>query len=60
MGESDSFFGYRLLSAVVSWGFLNGDALLLREALLRLKQARCLNVSAFCRAAIAEKLEKTG
>ena len=38
----------------------NADALLLREALLRLKQARYLNVSAFCRAAIAEKLEKPG
>ena len=35
-----------------------GDAQQLHEALLLLKRSRCLNVSAFCRAAIAEKLER--
>ena len=34
-----------------------GDAQQLHQALLLLKKSRCLNVSAFCRAAIAEKLE---
>ena len=35
-----------------------GDAQQLHQALLLLKRSRCLNVSAFCRAAIAEKLQK--
>lgn len=35
-----------------------GDAQHLRQALLLLKRTRCLNISAFCRAAIAEKLEQ--
>ncbi len=35
-----------------------GDAQQLHQALLLLKRSRCLNVSAFCRAAIAEKLER--
>tara|TARA_B100001093_G_scaffold395857_1_gene382813 strand:- start:87 stop:254 length:168 start_codon:yes stop_codon:yes gene_type:complete len=35
-----------------------GDAQQLLLALLLLKRSRCLNVSAFCRAAIAEKLER--
>jgi hypothetical protein len=35
-----------------------GDAQQLHQALLLLKRRRCLNVSAFCRAAIAEKLER--
>jgi hypothetical protein len=35
-----------------------GDAEYLHKALLLLKRSRCLNVSAFCRAAIAEKLER--
>ena len=34
------------------------DAQQLHQALLLLKRSRCLNVSAFCRAAIAEKLER--
>ena len=35
-----------------------GDAHRLHQALLHLKRSRCLNISAFCRAAIAEKLER--
>ena len=35
-----------------------GDAQQLHQVLLLLKRSRCLNVSAFCRAAIAEKLER--
>ena len=35
-----------------------GDAQQLHQALLLLKKSRCLNISAFCRAAIAEKLER--
>ena len=35
-----------------------GDAQQLHQALLHLKRSRCLNISAFCRAAIAEKLER--
>jgi len=35
-----------------------GDTQQLHQALLLLKRSRCLNVSAFCRAAIAEKLER--
>jgi hypothetical protein len=35
-----------------------GDAQQLHQALHLLKRSRCLNVSAFCRAAIAEKLER--
>ena len=35
-----------------------GDAQQLREALLLLKRSRCVNISAFCREAIAEKLER--
>jgi hypothetical protein len=35
-----------------------GDAQQLHQALNLLKGSRCLNVSAFCRAAIAEKLER--
>ena len=35
-----------------------GDAKKLHHALLFLKRSRCLNISAFCRAAIAEKLER--
>ncbi len=35
-----------------------GDAQQLHQALLLLKRGRCLNVSAFCRAAIAERLEQ--
>ena len=35
-----------------------GDAQQLHQALLLLKRSRCLNISAFCRAAIAEKLER--
>ena len=35
-----------------------GDASNLHHALLFLKKSRCLNISAFCREAIAEKLEK--
>ena len=35
-----------------------GDAQQLHQALLLLKRSRCLNVSAFCREAIAEKLER--
>jgi len=30
----------------------------LHQALLLLKRSRCLNISAFCREAIAEKLER--
>ena len=33
-----------------------GDAERLHHALLLLKKSRCLNISAFCREAIAEKL----
>jgi hypothetical protein len=35
-----------------------GDAQQLHQALLHLKRSRCLNISAFCREAIAEKLER--
>ena len=35
-----------------------GDAQQLHQALLLLKKSQYLNVSAFCRAAIAEKLER--
>lgn len=35
-----------------------GDAQQLHQALLLLKRRRCINVSAFCREAIAEKLER--
>lgn len=35
-----------------------GDAQQLHQALLLLKRSRCLNISAFCRTAIAEKLER--
>ena len=35
-----------------------GDAQQLHQALLLLKKSRCLNFSAFCKAAIAEKLER--
>ena len=35
-----------------------GDAQQLHQVLLLLKRSRCLNVSAFCREAIAEKLER--
>lgn len=35
-----------------------GDAQQLHQAMLHLKRSRCLNISAFCRAAIAEKLER--
>jgi len=37
-----------------------GDAIQLHQALLLLKRSRCLNISAFCREAIAEKLERLG
>jgi post-segregation antitoxin (ccd killing protein) len=37
-----------------------GDAHRLHQALLHLKRSRCLNISAFCREAIAEKLERLG
>jgi len=37
-----------------------GDAQQLHEVVLLLKRSRCLNVSAFCREAIAEKLERLG
>jgi len=33
------------------------DAQQLHEALLLLRSSRCLNISVFCRVAIAEKLE---
>ena len=36
----------------------DGDAQQLHKALLLLKRSRCLNISAFCREAIAEKLER--
>ena len=35
-----------------------GNADRLHQALLLLKRSRCLNISAFCREAIAEKLER--
>jgi len=35
-----------------------GDAHQLHQALLLLKRSRCLNISVFCREAIAEKLER--
>jgi len=35
-----------------------GDAQQLHQALLQQKRSRCLNISAFCREAIAEKLER--
>lgn len=35
-----------------------GDAQQLHQELLLLKRSRCLNISAFCREAIAEKLER--
>jgi hypothetical protein len=34
------------------------DAQRLHQMLLLLKRSRCLNISAFCREAIAEKLER--
>jgi post-segregation antitoxin (ccd killing protein) len=34
------------------------DAQKFHQALLLLKRSRCLNISAFCREAIAEKLER--
>jgi len=34
------------------------DAKQLHQALLLLKKSHCLNISAFCREAIAEKLER--
>jgi len=37
-----------------------GDAQQLHQALLLLKRSRCLNISAFCREAIAEKLDRLG
>ena len=36
----------------------DNDAQQLYQLLLQLKRSRCLNISAFCRAAIAEKLER--
>ena len=36
---------------------INGKQVVLLRALL-LKRSRCLNISAFCRSAIAEKLER--
>ena len=35
-----------------------GEAQQLHQVLLLLKRSRCLNISAFCREAIAEKLER--
>jgi len=35
-----------------------GDAHQLHQALLLLKTSRCLNISAFCREAILEKIER--
>ena len=35
-----------------------GDVQQLHQALLLLKRSSCLNISAFCREAIAEKLER--
>jgi len=35
-----------------------GDAQQLHQALLLLERSRCLNISAFCRAVRAEKLER--
>jgi len=35
-----------------------GDAQQLHQALLLLKRSHCLNISVFCREAIAEKLER--
>jgi len=35
-----------------------GDAQQLHQALLLQKRSRCLNISAFCREAIAEKLKR--
>jgi hypothetical protein len=35
-----------------------GEAQQLHQALLLLKRSRCLNISAFCREVIAEKLER--
>lgn len=35
-----------------------GEAAQLHQTLLLLKKTRCLNISAFCREAIAEKLER--
>ena len=40
------------------WKGRGRDAQQLQQALLLLKRSRCLNISAFCRAAIAEKLER--
>jgi len=40
--------------------YREGDAQLLHQALLLLKRSRCVNISAFCREAIAEKLERLG
>ena len=38
--------------------YSEGDAQQLYQALLLLKRSLCLNISAFCREAIAEKLER--
>ena len=35
-----------------------GEAQKLHQALLPLKKSHCLNISAFCREAIAEKLQR--
>ena len=44
----------------VTVAYPEGDAQQLHQALLLLKRSRCLNISAFCREAIAEKLERLG
>jgi len=52
---------FRSNREVVDEGFSTypkGDAQKLHQALLLLKRSRCLNISAFCREAIAEKLER--
>jgi len=38
--------------------YCGSDTHRLHQALLLLKRSRCLNISAFCREAIAEKLER--
>jgi len=38
--------------------YLEGDAQQLHQALLLLKRNHCLNISTFCREAIAEKLKQ--
>ena len=47
-----------LILRAVSCRYPEGDAQELHQALLLLKRSRCLNISAFCREAIAEKLER--